>query len=212
MHGTVLYSSSQGISLREPWLHKWEQSMPSFRKLACLVVNPPPAEDRFSQGSPFSAEQYVWLIYYSFTQISALCEVRTSQASLTRHTAEQPVAFVSKAVMEPGTHFNYAILQPREAASSVDACLQLNNFALCSYRSFTFPGGHVTMWQVPSSTTASMWIPVTEGQWNCTQSIALKGFQSPFRCYLLPLPLDRLLAFKTSRFIRQVLTEQRLDA
>lgn len=115
--------------------------MPSFRKLACLVVNLPPAEDRFSQGDP--SFQQSSMSDYSFTQISALCEVRTCQASLTPHIAKQPLVFVTKALMEPGTHFNSAILQPREAASSVGACPQLNNFAPCSYMSFTFPGEHV---------------------------------------------------------------------
>lgn len=100
-------------------------------------------------------------------QGSELYEARTSKALLTTHNTEQPVAFCTEAMLEPGTRFNPAVLQPRAVASSTDASLQLDNFVLCPCGSLTFPDEQLAMWQAPSSTGGvygSMWTPIIEGQ------------------------------------------------
>eukprot|EP00075_Anas_platyrhynchos_P008789 XP_021132734.2 anomalous homeobox protein isoform X2 [Anas platyrhynchos] len=107
---------------------------------------------------------YLKMLESSFIQSSALCEPRTSKALMT-HITEQPVAFFSEAVLEPGTCFNSTVFQPREAASSIDAGPQLDNFVVCSCGSLIFPGERLAMWQAPSSTTgvsSSMWTPNVE--------------------------------------------------
>ncbi|XP_009462023.1 PREDICTED: 14-3-3 protein eta [Nipponia nippon] len=68
-------------------------------------------------------------------------------------------------MLEPGTCFNSAVLQPREAASSTDASPQLDAFVLCSCGSLTFPDEQLAMWHAPSSTrgvSGSMWTPTIE--------------------------------------------------
>jgi len=99
-------------------------------------------------------------------QSSELYEVRAGKAALTTRSAEQPVAFCTEAMLEPGTCFNSAVLQPGEAASGADASLQLSNFLLCPCGSLTFPDQQLAMWQAPSSTrgvSGSMWTPSAEG-------------------------------------------------
>lgn len=100
-------------------------------------------------------------------QSSELYETRTSKALLTTYNTEQPVAFCTEAMLEPGTCFNSAVLQPREGASSTDAIPQLDNFVLCSCGSLTSPDERLPMWQAPRSTrgvSGSMWTPSIEGQ------------------------------------------------
>lgn len=120
-------------------------------------------------GFTLFAKQYVWLIHflhhYSFMQSSALYEARTSKP-FTTHNMEQPVAFCTEAVLEPGTCFNAAVLQPREAAGSTDASSQLDNFVLCSCGCFTFPDERLPTWQPPCSTrgvSGSVWTSSIEG-------------------------------------------------
>lgn len=148
--------------------------MPSSRQSEHLAVNLPAVKgriQRFRWGDPpLFPKQYVWLIYflhhYSFMQGSQLYEARTSKALLTTHNTEQPVAFRTEAMLEPGTCFNSAVLQPREVASSTDASPQLDNFVLCSCGSRTFPDERLAMWQAPCSTrgvSGSMWTPSIEG-------------------------------------------------
>lgn len=115
-------------------------------------------------ASSLFSKQYVWLIcflhHYSFMQNSELYEGRTT------HNTEQPVAFCTEAMLEPGTCFNSAVLQPREVASSSDASPQLDNFVLCSCGSLTFPDERLAMWQAPCSArgvSGSMWTPSIEG-------------------------------------------------
>ncbi|XP_064322438.1 anomalous homeobox protein isoform X1 [Phalacrocorax carbo] len=109
---------------------------------------------------------YLKMLESSFMQSNELYEARTSKASWTTHNTEQPVAFCTEPMLEPGTCFNSAVLQPREAASSTDASPQLDNFVLCSCGSLTFPDEQLAMWYVPSSTrgvSGSMWTPGVEG-------------------------------------------------
>nr|XP_021145250.1 anomalous homeobox protein isoform X2 [Columba livia] len=108
---------------------------------------------------------YLKMLESSFMQSSELFEARTGKA-LTTHDAKQPVAFCTEAMLEPGTCFNSAVLQPREVASSSDASPQLNNFILCSCGSLTFPDERLDMWQAPCSTrgvSVPMWTPSIEG-------------------------------------------------
>ncbi|KAK2538005.1 Anhx [Columba livia] len=108
---------------------------------------------------------YLKMLESSFMQSSELFEARTGKA-LTMHDAKQPVAFCTEAMLEPGTCFNSAVLQPREVASSSDASPQLNNFILCSCGSLTFPDERLDMWQAPCSTrgvSVPMWTPSIEG-------------------------------------------------
>ncbi|XP_064889309.1 anomalous homeobox protein isoform X2 [Columba livia] len=107
---------------------------------------------------------YLKMLESSFMQSSELFEARTGKA-LTTHDAKQPVAFCTEAMVEPGTCFNSAVLQPREVASSSDASPQLNNFILCSCGSLTFPDERLDMWQAPCSTrgvSVPMWTPSIE--------------------------------------------------
>nr|XP_021145255.1 anomalous homeobox protein isoform X4 [Columba livia] len=107
---------------------------------------------------------YLKMLESSFMQSSELFEARTGKA-LTTHDAKQPVAFCTEAMLEPGTCFNSAVLQPREVASSSDASPQLNNFILCSCGSLTFPDERLDMWQAPCSTrgvSVPMWTPSIE--------------------------------------------------
>ncbi|XP_074462357.1 anomalous homeobox protein isoform X1 [Larus michahellis] len=102
---------------------------------------------------------YLKMLESSFMQSSALYEARTSKP-FTTHNMEQPVAFCTEAVLEPGTCFNAAVLQPREAAGSTDASSQLDNFVLCSCGCFTFPDERLPTWQPPCSTrgvSGSVW-------------------------------------------------------
>ncbi|XP_065707654.1 anomalous homeobox protein isoform X2 [Patagioenas fasciata] len=108
---------------------------------------------------------YLKMLESSFMQSSELFEARTSKA-LTTHDAEQPIAFCTGAMLEPGTCFNSAVLQPREVASSTDASPQLGNFVLCSCGSLTFPDERLDVWQAPCSTrgvSGSVWTPSIEG-------------------------------------------------
>ncbi|XP_066834989.1 anomalous homeobox protein [Anser cygnoides] len=133
---------------------------------------------------------YLKMLESSFIQSSALCEARTSKA-LMAHVTEQPVAFFSEAVLEPGTCFNSAVLQPREAASSTDAGPQLDNFVVCSCGSLIFPGERLATWQVPSSTTGvsgSMWTPNIEA-----------GIRAP----LSRVPQGGFIEASSGRIIRQ---------
>ncbi|XP_052651686.1 anomalous homeobox protein isoform X1 [Harpia harpyja] len=102
---------------------------------------------------------YLKMLESSFMQSSELYEGRTT------HNTEQPVAFYTEAVLEPGTCFNSAVLQPREVASSSDASPQLDNFVLCSCGSLSFPDERLAMWQAPCSArgvSGSMWTPSIE--------------------------------------------------
>lgn len=147
--------------------------MPSIRQSEHLAVNFSAIKgriQRFSWWVPLFSKRYVWLIYflhhYSFMPSSELYEVRTNKAFLTSHSTEQPASFCPEAMLEPGTCFNPAVLQAREAASSADASPQLGNFVLCPCESLTFPDERLAMWQAPCSTrgvSGSMWTPSIEG-------------------------------------------------
>ncbi|XP_040981618.1 anomalous homeobox protein isoform X3 [Aquila chrysaetos chrysaetos] len=102
---------------------------------------------------------YLKMLESSFMQSSELYEGRTA------HNTEQPVAFCTEAMLEPGTCFNSAVLQHREVASSSDASPQLDNFVLCSCGSLSFPDERLAMWQAPCSArgvSGSMWTPSIE--------------------------------------------------
>ncbi|XP_049660870.1 anomalous homeobox protein isoform X2 [Accipiter gentilis] len=102
---------------------------------------------------------YLKMLESSFMQSSELYEGRTT------HNTERPVAFCTEAMLEPGTCFNSAVLQPREVASSSDASPQPDNFVLCSCGSLTFPDERLAMWQAPCSArgvSGSMWTPSIE--------------------------------------------------
>ncbi|XP_055561110.1 LOW QUALITY PROTEIN: anomalous homeobox protein [Falco cherrug] len=108
---------------------------------------------------------YLKMMESSFMQSSEMYEARTSEAALTTHSAEQPVAFCTEAMLEPGTCFNSAVLQPREGASSTNASPHLDNFFLCSCGSLTFPDECLAAWQAPCSSRGdpgSMWTPSIE--------------------------------------------------
>ncbi|XP_057267421.1 anomalous homeobox protein isoform X1 [Pezoporus wallicus] len=109
---------------------------------------------------------YLKMLESSFMPSSELYEARTNKAFLTTHSTEQTVSFCPEAMLEPGTCFNPAVLQAREAASSADTNPQLGNFVLCPCGSLTFPDERLAMWQAPCSTggvSGSMWTPSIEG-------------------------------------------------
>ncbi|XP_035754497.1 anomalous homeobox protein isoform X1 [Egretta garzetta] len=108
---------------------------------------------------------YLKMLESSFMQSGELYEARMGKALLTTHNSEQPVAFCAEAMLEPGTCFNSAVLQPREVTSSIDASPQLDNFVLCPCGSLTFPDERLAMWQSLSSTrgvSGPMWTPSIE--------------------------------------------------
>ncbi|KAM6247091.1 anomalous homeobox protein [Porphyrio hochstetteri] len=107
---------------------------------------------------------YLKMLESSFLQSTELHEARRSKA-LTTHSTEQPVAFCTETVLEPGTCFNSAVLQPIEVASGTDASPQLDNSVLCSCGSLSCPHEQLAMSQAPSSTrgvSGSMWTPGVE--------------------------------------------------
>ncbi|XP_074777622.1 anomalous homeobox protein [Athene noctua] len=108
---------------------------------------------------------YLKMLESSFMQSSQLYEARASKAFLTSDNTEQLVAFCTESMLEPGTCFNSALLQPGAVASSADASPQQDNFARCSCRPLTFPSEQLAMWQAPCSTrgvSGSMWTPSME--------------------------------------------------
>lgn len=105
----------------------------------------------------------------SFVQSSELCEKRTSNASWSTRIPKEPMGFGTEAVLEPGTCFSAAVLQPREVAGNSDGSPQLADSALCPRGSLTFPDEQLAMGQAPCSTrgvSSSVWTPSMEGWWN----------------------------------------------